>query len=126
MEIIGNRRKKRFVLFRHSKNIPCVAAPGVMVVRLSVPRVVDPPRVPVSTASPTPTYPPRTPSGAPKTAIATLLDISNQMTPDFAKYKCKKFLTLLQKLAEEQPHTTVKENIKILIQGKAVERLGII
>ena len=103
-----------------------VAAPRVRVIRISAPRLVDPPRVPVSTASPTPTSPPRTPSGAPKTAIAKLLDISNQMTPDFAKHKCKHFLSLLQKLAEEQPHTTVKENIKNLIQGKAVERLGTI
>ena len=98
----------------------------VTVVLISAPRFVDPPRVPVSTALPTPTSPPRTPSGATKTAIAKLLDISNQMTPDFAKHKCKHFLSLLQKLAEEQPHTTVKENIKNLIQGKAVERLGTI
>ena len=100
-----------------------VAAPRVRVIRISAPRLVDPSRVSVSTASPTPTSPPRTPSGAPKTAIAEILATANQMTPDFAKHKCKYFLATLQKLAEEQ-HCAVKENVKNLIQGKAVEGLG--
>ena len=88
-------------------------------------RASAPSRVPVTTAPPTPIPPPCTPSGTPTSQIAEILATANQMTPDFAKHKCKYFLATLQKLAEEQ-HCAVKENVKNLIQGKAVEGLGTI
>ena len=83
---------------------------------VATPRVSAPRLVPVTTAPPTPMAPPRTPSGAATSPIAALLDAANQMTPDFAKHKCKNFLATLQKLAEEQPQA-VEENVKNLIQG---------
>ena len=89
-------------------------------------RVSFPSWVPVTTAPPIPIHPPRTQSGTLSFSVAAVLDTANQMTPDFGKYKCKYFLATLQKLAEEQPCTTVKENVQNLIQRKAVEGLGTI
>ena len=85
-----------------------VAAP-----RVSAPRLVDPSGIPVTTAPPTP-IPPRT---VPRTLIGTLLNTANQRTPDFAKHKCKHFLSTLLLVYQQ-------ENVKNLIQGKAVEGLG--
>ena len=85
---------------------------------VSAPRLVDP-RVPVITDPRVPIPPPH----APKSHVADLLDIANQMTPDFAKHKCRHFLSALKKLAEMHSPKRVKKNVKNLIQGKAAEGL---
>ena len=90
--------------------------------RVSAPRLVDPFRAPITTAPRTPIPPPHNPTCAPTSPIAELLDIANQMTPDFAKHKCRHFLSALKKLSEEHFWgQTLKKNVKNLIQGKAVK-----